>query len=129
MILFQLNVMLCFKYKNSFQTQVINNTLFHLALAPLSIELSVYKREIFSMLLFISVEVWSRLWYMQVVQLSDVGIIKEAQLPILTLHLFRVTPSHPWVPCPQLQPITLGPQLVNSADVEPTRYKGITLPA
>ena len=84
--------MLCFKYKNGFQTQVINNTLFHLALAPLSIELSVYKREIFSMLLFISVEVWSRLWYTQVVQLSDVGLIKEAQLPILTLHLFKSPP-------------------------------------
>ena len=56
--------MLCFKYKNGFQTQVINNIPFHLALAALSVELSVCKREIFSMFLFISLEVWSRLWYM-----------------------------------------------------------------
>lgn len=81
--------MLCFKYKNGFQAQVINNTPFHLALAALSVELSVCKREIFSMFLFISLEVWSRLWYMQIVQLSDVGVIKEAQLPILILHLCK----------------------------------------
>lgn len=44
------------------------------------------------MFLYISMEVWSRVWYMQLVQLSDVGVIKATQLPILILHLCKSSP-------------------------------------
>lgn len=74
MILFQLNVSYALNTKWS-DSGVINNTLFHLALAPLSIELSVYKREIFYA--FIYNYSLTRPGDMQVVQLSDVGITKK----------------------------------------------------